>query len=109
MSKIVIGLILILLSGCSSMSWDSLPEEPIVVHPDLPRPIEIHIMSWLLFEYDKQNVVGVPYDDFLNLLDTQYSTHRYIEQLRKSVCFYRKDLQEEFCMLEYNSNEEKLN
>jgi hypothetical protein len=99
-------LISLLLSGCSLFSYDSLPEEPIIVHPDLPRPIKIHDIEWNITQTDEDVMVGTSYNDFLNLLDTNYDIGRYIQQLTQSICFYRKDLHEDFCMIQ-SSNKEK--
>lgn len=106
MFKLIVFVFIISISGCSMFPWTSQPEEPIIIHPDLPRPIKIYTIEWSVYDINGNPVVGTRYPDFLNLLDTHYDINRYIKQLSKSICFYRKELQEDFCMVQYKDKEE---
>ena len=102
-------LLSILLGGCSLMSVESLPEEPIIIHPDLPRPVTIHDINWIIINTENSVVVATDYNNFLNMLDTNYDVGRYIQQLIQSICFYRKDLQEDFCVIQSTNKEKQTN
>ena len=100
MSRIILVLTLtIFLSGCGILSFftNDDVETDVVVHPELPRPVQNQNTDWIIIEDDEAIFVAAPYQQFLNHLESEEDKLRYIRQINKTVCFYRTELEEEFC------------
>lgn len=96
---IFLSLILVSLSGCGFLSIFSkdVPDPQITIHPELPRPVQSQQVDWIIIEQDDGVYVGTSYQQFLNHLESEEDKLRYIRQINKSICYYRQDLEEEFC------------
>jgi|AntRauTorcE11898_2_1112593.scaffolds.fasta_scaffold02696_3 hypothetical protein len=96
---IVLSISILMLSGCGIFSFftNDDVETAVVVHPELPRPVQNQNIDWVIIEKEEKVFVGTPYQKFLNHLESQEDIIRYIRQINRSVCFYRKELEEVFC------------
>jgi hypothetical protein len=98
--RILILSLIILLVGCSTIKPIN---DQIIIHPELPRPISSLQIDWDVIELNQDLYIGTEYNSFLLLLEHQSDLIRYIEQTNKSICFYRKELNENFCLQKENS------
>jgi hypothetical protein len=76
------------------------------LHPDLPRPIQGLQINWAVIELPNSIYVGTTYDEYLKLLEYQSDLIRYSDQINRTVCFYRQDLEEDFCQIYQKEKEE---
>lgn len=54
-------------------------------------------VEWSITELDGNMVVYTDYTNFISHMDNQANIVRYLEQLKSTVCVYRKNLNEPFC------------
>jgi hypothetical protein len=74
-------------------------DDKVTLHPDLPRPVQHISVDWRIIELDGDVYVATEYGKFLNFMEYQNGVFRYIQQVNKTVCYYRDDLQEQFCTI----------
>jgi len=91
---LLLSLILIL-SSCKTIET---VEDEVTVHPNLPRPINSLQIEWNVIEYSDKIYVATTYEEFLDYLQFNQDVIRYINQLNKTVCFYRTDLDDTICL-----------
>lgn len=93
----------IIISGC--VTTNTVYEEEVLdkVHPTLPRGIKAYYPTLYLdvFE-DGELYTYMSFKDSQNLRLMLNDTHRYIKETNDLLCFYRKNLNEEFCIKESN-------
>lgn len=94
MQKIILILITLVLCSCSIFQSN---DEKINLHPELPRHVSCVQTDLELLEYNSGYSVLIDYNSYIDHLDCLSNILRYIDQLTKSVCFYRKDQEEEIC------------
>lgn|SRR5690554_1326080 len=96
--RIIILLFLVLsLQGCSLFEFLKPQDDKITLHPDLPRPISGLQIEWDVIELPHNIYIGTTYKEFLDLLEYQNNLVRYIDQINRTVCYYRQELEEDFC------------
>ena len=104
---IILTLVIVTLPGCGILSFftNEETETEVLVHPELPRPVQNQTTDWIIIENEEGVFVAAPYQQFLNHLEGQEDILRYIRQINSTVCYYRKELEEEFCQ-PYKESEE---
>jgi len=94
---IICVLFAVVLQGCSIFDVIKPQDDQVTIHPELPRPVQPINVDWQIITKDDQVLVATPYDDFLTVLENDNDIVRFIDQLVNTVCYYRQDLDEEFC------------
>ena len=94
---ITILLCTLLISGCSIFQNSPTNIPQVIIHPELPRPVSFDNINWIIIEQNNEIYVATDYQSFLNGLQNRENMIRYISQLINTTCYYRKELQEEFC------------
>lgn len=90
--------LILFLNGCSLFQTIETKEDQVTLHPTLPRPISDLQIDWNVIEYESQIYIATTYQEYLDYLQYQQDVIRYIKQINKTVCFYRKDLNDEICL-----------
>lgn len=88
-----------LLSGCVSTTPTKVVDTP-TYHPPLPDPYAVCQVEWRVVEVDGEMLVGVSYQDNLNLAVCIKDMERFISQLMGVTCHYREELKEVVCRKE---------
>ena len=107
---LILFLILIALFGCSSgtvtVAQQDIPKvidkTQKIYHPPLPIPLPMFTCANERNCWKVINVDGVPYkaishNDSLDFTAWMVKAEAYNEKMKEVVCFYRKDLKEDFC------------
>lgn len=106
MRIIILIVFAVLLQGCSLFNFLKPQDDDVNLHPDLPRPIQGLQINWAVIELPNSIYVGTTYDEYLKLLEYQSDLIRYSDQINRTVCFYRQDLEEDFCQIYQKEKEE---
>lgn len=91
--------------GCSTTNTRTIIEEDIIekIHPEMPRPISAYYPKLYIEEFDDGELyVYMTFRDSQNMRIMLNDTHRYIKESNDLLCFYRKKLNEEFCVKDLN-------
>lgn len=88
--------VMVVPSGCSKDVVKPSDDMP-VVHPELPQPVNLSPIDWKVYEVDGQPVIGTSKQEFGSHMENQNEVLRFIRESRQSLCFYRDDLDEDFC------------
>lgn len=89
----------------SSCSWFKPKErivyrKPEVIHPALPVPVMLDFdPSVALKVVDGKVITYMSFDDMLSLIRFNAEVENYIYNVNALLCFYRKDLKEDRCVL----------
>ena len=97
MRILIITSLILFLHGCSLFQTIETKEDQVTLHPNLPRPISGLQIDWNVIEYESQLYIGTSYQEYLDYLQHQQDVLRYIQQINKTVCYYRQELNENFC------------
>ena len=103
---IAVTLVSIIVTGCTTTN--TIIEEDIVnkVHPTMPRGIKVYYPVLYLDVFDDGELYTyMTFKDSQNLRIMLNDTYRYIKESNDLLCFYRKKLNEEFCIKESNVKE----
>jgi hypothetical protein len=79
----------LLLVGCTSTP-PVVKEKPIY-HPPLPTPYQVCQVKWSVYEIEDAPVVGLSYNDNVELDICLKDLLRYIKQVNNVLCHYRQD------------------
>lgn len=90
-SLIVIAFVggLLALAGCSSQR--PAPVDPVIIHPEIPDPVSMSDVDWVVLETDNGVIVGAPYSQFVQHIVDLEGILQYINRINNVVCFYRED------------------
>lgn len=98
MRKGIICILLALtLQGCALFDVIKPQDDQVTIHPELPRPIKPTVVDWQIKVEENNVLVATSYDEFLTMMENDTDIVRFIDQLVNTVCYYRQELEEDFC------------
>lgn len=87
----------LLLSGCGSTITPPKIDTP-VYHPSMPVPYMACNISLEVLEVNKQAEVSMSYNDNVTAAICNKDMERYLTELTKITCHYRRELKESICI-----------
>ena len=97
----IIAIVVLCMSflSCSILKGES-EQELLNNHPTQPRPVMLYSPEWSIVESQGIFYVGMGYNEFIDFMKYQEDLARYIKQSMVTMCYYRRDLKEEGCVVE---------
>ncbi|AHJ86809.1 outer membrane lipoprotein [Salmonella phage STP4-a] len=83
-----------LLIGCASKP-EAVPKP--LIHPSWPEPISAWNGNWEVKVIDGEAWVGMPFAESQEMRIWLNDVSRYVKDANATICYYRKDLNEERC------------
>lgn len=100
-----------LLSGCINDSVkpnnDIELDKSVLVHPELPTPVSNYKLDWKVLVLKDDVYIALNYNDSLEMRKLLEDMKRYIKESNNIMCYYRKDLKEDFCKDYFKENKAK--
>lgn len=93
----VFSLFVLVIPGCSITPDQIEQSQKQEIHPELPSSLNLKSVDWQVYEIDSSVVIGVPKDEFSSHLENKNELLRFIRESKESLCYYRDDLDEDFC------------
>ena len=108
MRKLIVAFLL-LLSGCTTTQYVPAPEmAPImdktqsIYHPQLPAPVGSfpcaeNFNCWKIIDLNGVPYKAISHNDSIDFSVWIKERNAYDKKIKEVLCFYRKDLKEDFC------------
>lgn len=99
MFKIIIAsILLVFLTGCADkVVQEHYTNRDVITHPAWPKPIQERSVKTRVLVVNDQVFVARTYEDDLTFQQYQEDIFRWAEDMKSTLCFYRKALNEPQC------------